>query len=218
MDNHINCALQSEYLPYIDIGAILPDFVAIAVQVDVVFGDPALLEWFQIVFNRINLVPNRQRLYACNNRCNGMVYFVNCPNRSLQHFVPDTIYRPNVLGCHPHYTHIEENGKKRGFNEFYYDLVIETLGPVRKSGNHPPSVAYFLRHFTAVITFIPRITRKHLITWIMVLSDELTFLEVTKTSLLILETYLTGRSQKIKSTELCNRHKTILVGFHRDPC
>ena len=127
-----------------------------------------------------------------------MVYFVNCPNGSLQHFVPGTIYRPNVLGCHPHYTPIEENGKKRVFIEFYYDLVIETLGPVRKSGNHPPSVAHFLRHFTAVITFIPRITRKPLITWDMVLSDKLTFSEVTKTSLLIIESYLTGRSQKVK--------------------
>ena len=29
LDNDIKCALQSEYLPYIGIGAILPDFVAI---------------------------------------------------------------------------------------------------------------------------------------------------------------------------------------------
>ena len=53
---------------------------------------------------------------------------------------------PSVLGCHPHYTPIEENRKKRSFDEFYYDLVIETIGPVRKSGNPPPSVAHILRH------------------------------------------------------------------------
>ena len=77
---------------------------------------------------------------------------MNWPNGSLQLFVPDTIYRRNVLGCHPHYTPIEKNQKKRSFNEFYYDLVIETIGPVRKSGNHPPSAAQFLRHFI-VVTF-----------------------------------------------------------------